>query len=97
MWKKLTLPRDGNEHNEWKIIQDAFETAFIIHRAPPKAAMFTDRDSNPGAISFYYSPEAFPLVSGFLSDYSVSNCETPSEETVTLLVGHDSARNTALL
>ena len=97
-WHKLVLSRDAQVDGIWQFVQGRFEMLFMAANGPELAAMFTDRKFDTQQVRFYFSPAGTKLIGSALgSGYALEECPEPPSEDVTLLVGHDSARDTASL
>lgn len=93
MWKKIILKEEAENHKRAASLQDAFETAFINSGAPSNAAMYEARENNGKTRILFFSPAAIRLIRLNLEDYGPMDCPLPKPEDVTLLVGHDGARD----
>lgn len=87
-WMKISLPRTGSELIEWKRIQDSFEEIFMVQGAPADAALFADRSSIGPEVNLYFSPGSVSFSMALLDLYRAEQCDRPSPDSLTLLVGH---------
>lgn len=87
-WMKISLPRTGSEHIEWKRVQDSFEEIFMVRGAPTDAALFTDRSSTQPNVNLYFSPGSVSFCTVLLDLYRAEPCDRPAADSLSLLVGH---------
>jgi hypothetical protein len=94
-WQMVTIDRDGDETNQWQRLQDSFEKVFLASGGPHNAAMYSDRERDLSKTTLYFSPGAVAIFGTTLTLHDGQRCERPSSDDVSLLVGHDDARDTS--
>ena len=96
-WKKVVIPHSAQEAEVMTDIQDQFDAAFTASGAPKDAALYANMGQDAMNAVLYFSPRAVGLISGKLNMLQALDCERPSSDSVTLLIGNDYARDTGVI
>ena len=88
-WYQLESPvRESCHNGKADQMQKAFEVMFITKRRLAGAALFESHDEKLETNSFYFSPEAVPLIHTLLESLGAKPCQPPQlTERLVLLVG----------
>jgi len=91
-WKKFEI-EDGAPISVADF-QEIFASIFMSAGGPPRAAIYTQREY-ARVSTVFVSPDAAKLMGAALDGFRAVECQRPAPDTVSLLVGHDSARDTS--
>jgi hypothetical protein len=85
-WHRVTLSNSDVVARRHMELQTAFETLFLAHQWPHRAAMFASVDSL--AHHFYFSPGAVEIAGHLIGQYGGAACANPEPADLVLLVGN---------
>lgn len=93
-WMKVTMTPEQVTSGEHIKLQDMFEEWFVTSGAPAGAAMYTKRDGEE--FYYYFSPQSVSTIGPILKVWNATECERPSKEGISFLVGHAADRESLL-
>jgi hypothetical protein len=85
-WHRVTLSNSDVVARRHMELQKEFETLFLAHQWPSKAAMFASVDTL--AHHFYFSPAAVAFSGDLIARYGGTECAQPEVNDLVLLVGN---------
>ena len=97
-WCKVAIRAEDGE-GEARILQNDFETLFVINGSPQGAALFVIPDSKSRDRVFYFSPKAVAIARGLVQHFLGEPCPPPdatADSSLVLLVGHAHERELLL-
>ena len=92
-WQKIVLSAPSVSKAEHVQIQSAFENVFMGAGGSKDMALFSSNVGTGGEefLTLYFSPAAAPYVSSLSGNHTVTTCDCPDKENVSLLVGDSDA------
>ena len=85
-WYKVTLSQEDIATGKHMVLQNAFQTMFMLNQAPKDAAMFTHKETR-APYHYFFSPGAVRISSSLMDRYSGKECAAPQASELSLVVG----------
>jgi len=95
-WYRIELTEAQLVDNKNLDIHDKFDKVWLANGCPEGFCLFSDRDSDESATTYYLSPDSVESMMKVINEYNGEECSRPRKDEVAVQIGHANDENMLL-